>query len=86
VIVTKVRREGGLGVEGEASGRVCSGHTEEIVIRPMRSLTMLCSLCMLLVVLFSDGVMGEGRRGLGILKAKRSQMGARARPSVMPAR
>lgn len=70
-------------LKGEASGRVCSAHTGEIVIRPMRSLMVLCSLCMLGRALFGRGD-GEDRWGLGIPEAKRSQMRARARPSVMP--
>lgn len=45
--------------ECEASGRVCSAHTGEIVIRPMRSLMKLCSLWMLGRALFGRGD-GEG--------------------------
>lgn len=43
-IVTTVRREGGLVFECEASGRACSAHTGEIVIRPMRSLMVVRGL------------------------------------------
>lgn len=57
-----LRQSGGTApwcFEGEASGRVCSAHTGEIVIRPMRSLMILCSLWMLGRALLGRGD-GEG--------------------------